>query len=243
MKELLEALVTRARELKSHESEVIKKIHGRHPTSHFYVPIALERVLSSLELNFFITKYFEMSDRSGRKVVVFALNHGLCMKYQIVFGRPVGEREFRLYFVERFFDYSGIIDLYLEKNQEIICKNCKHKYSYEQLTALSFYGMLCKECKVGTVEVINLSSKYAEELKEVREELLLPSTELGILQSLHFEKTPLRPGRIAGELDCSYQLVGKRGVMLSDKGLIKRYKDEQNNRLFELTDTAEKLYF
>lgn len=184
-----------------------------------------------------------MSDRSGKKVVVFALNHGLCMKYQIVFGRPVGEREFRLYFVERFFDFSGIVDLYLEKNQEIVCKNYGYKYSYEQLTALSFYGMLCKECKVGTVEVVNLSHKYAQELQEVKEDLLLPATELGILQSLHFEKVPLRPGHIAGELDCSHQLVGKRGIMLSDKGLIKRYTDERNNRLFELTKTAEKLYF
>ncbi|GGC63218.1 hypothetical protein GCM10011387_16040 [Pedobacter quisquiliarum] len=243
LKELLEAIVTKARDLRGHESKVMSKIGGRPPTSHFHIPVELENVFSTLELNFFLTKYFEMSDRSGKKVVVLALNHGLCSKYQITFGRPKGEREFRLYFVERFFDYSRIIEFYLEKNQEIICNSCKQRYSYEQLDALRFYGMLCKECKEGTVEVTNLSKKYANELSNVKTELLLPPTELAILQSLHFGKAPLRPGHIAGELDCSYQLIGKRGVLLSDMGLIKRYKDDQNSRLFEIDPTAEERYF
>jgi hypothetical protein len=104
LKELLEAVIRRARELRSHESEVIRKISGRPHTSHFHVPTQYEALFSTLELNFFLTKYFEMTDRSARKVSIFALNYGLCAKYDIRFGRPTGEREFRLYFVERFFD-------------------------------------------------------------------------------------------------------------------------------------------
>jgi hypothetical protein len=112
LKELLETVVNRARELRTHASEMIKKIPGRHPTSHFHIPVSYEKLFSTLELNFFVTKYFEMTDRSGRKVSVFALNYGLCSKYDIRFGRPLGEREFRLYFVERFFDYSPLVLAY-----------------------------------------------------------------------------------------------------------------------------------
>lgn len=242
LKELLESVVTRARELRAHESEVMKKIKGRPHTSHFHIPVEYEGLFSTLELNFFLTKYFEMSDRSARKVTVFALNYGLCQKYAIRFGRPTGEREFRLYLIERVFDYTPILRAYLEKNQEIVCTKCGHKYSFDQLDALRFYGMMCKQCKQGSVRVSNLSQKYAEELRSVSKDLLLPQTELGILQTLHSEQTPLRASFIAGELDCSYQLIGRRGKQLAERGLVKRYS-QQGIRLFEIEPTAETAYF
>ena len=245
LKELLEAVVGRARDLKSHDSEVIRKIQGQHPTSHFHVPVSYEPLFSTLELNFFLTKYFEMSDRSGQKVAVFALNYGLCSKYSIRFGRPTGEREFRLYFVERFFDYSALVLAFLAKNQEIVCDNpkCKAVFSHERLDAIQQYGMLCPSCKSGTVRVTNLSRKYAAELNAVNKDLLLPNIELGILQTLHVEKEPMRPAAIAGELDCSYQLIGKRGKALADKGLVDRSPNEQGHRLLKILPTAEAAYF
>jgi DNA-binding MarR family transcriptional regulator len=243
LKELVEAIVARAKDLRSHESEVIKKIKGRPPTSHFHVPVQYEPLFSTLELNFFLTKYFEMSDRSGRKVTVFALNYGLCQKYTIRFGRPTGEREFRLYFVERIFDFTAILTAFLERNQEIICSTCGHRYSFEHLEALRFYGMSCKECKGGKVKVENLSQKYAAELRAVSIDLLLPPTELGILHTLHTESAALRPAFVAGELDCSYQLVGKRAKSMAERGLVKRYLNDQGNRLLEIEPTAEAAYF
>lgn len=243
LKELLESLVTRARELRSHDSEVIRKIKGRHPTSHFHVMVAYEPLFSTLELNFFLTKYFEMSDRSGQKVSVFALNYGLCSKYDIRFGRPIGEREFRLYFVERFFDYTSLLLAYLSKNQEIVCEDCAERYGYEQLEAIKLFGMLCPRCKKGVIRVTNLSQKYAAELNAVNRDLLLPATELGILQTLFSEQVPMRPAAIAGELDCSYQLIGKRGKGLAEQGLVKRYHNEQGQRLLEISETAEAAYF
>jgi hypothetical protein len=105
LKELLEKIVRRSRELRQHrDSQVMQDIAGRPPTSHFHVVREFEPIFTSLELNFFVSKYFEMSDRGGRKVVVYALNYGLCQKYTIEFGRPTGQREFRLYFIERIFD-------------------------------------------------------------------------------------------------------------------------------------------
>jgi DNA-binding MarR family transcriptional regulator/Cdc6-like AAA superfamily ATPase len=243
LKELLEKIVARARELRAHKSAVFEKIPGRPPTSHFHVPVAFEQLLSSLELNFFLTKYFVMSDRDGREVSVFALNYGLCQRYTIAFGRPVGEREFRLYFVERVFDYAPIVRAFLEQNQEITCDKCGTRQGFDKLDALRLYGMRCPSCPDGTCIVVNLSKKYEPMLSTIQEELLLPKTELGILQTLHTEGEPQRPAFVAAELDCSYQLVGKRAVRLEERGLVKRLRDEQDHRILQITDLAEDSYF
>ncbi|MCX5734707.1 MAG: hypothetical protein NTW68_10310 [candidate division NC10 bacterium] len=243
LKELLEQIVARARELRTHKSGVFEKIGGRPPTSHFHVPATFEALLSTLELNFFLTKYFEMSDRDGRKVSVFALNYGLCQRYTIAFGRPLGEREFRLYFVERVFDYTPIVHAFLEHNQEITCDACGVRQSFDRLEALRLYGMRCPSCHEGTCVVVNLSRKYAPMLETIQEELLLPKPELGILQTLHSEDEPKRPAYVAAELDCSYQLVGKRAVRLEQRGLVKRLRDEHDHRILEITELARNSYF
>lgn len=243
LKELLEDIVRRARGLRGHESEVMRKIKGRPPTGHFHVLVGYESLLSTLELNFFLTKYYEMTDRDARKVSVFALNYGLCSKFTIAFGRPRGEREFRLYFVERIFDYTSLLRSYMARNQEIACEACGARYSFDNLDALKFYGMRCRECPTGVVKVTNLSKKYAKELEAVNESLLLPPTELGILQTLHTESRALRPAYIAAELDCSYQLVGKRGKILAERGLVERAEGAQGQRFISITPLAEDSYF
>jgi hypothetical protein len=243
LKELLELIVSRAKELRAHKSVVFEKISGRPPTSHFHVAPSYDALLSTLELNFFLTKYFEMSDRDGKKVSVFALNYGLCQRYAISFGRPSGEREFRLYFVERVFDYSPIISTFIAKNQEIICSKCGTRHGLDKLEALKLYGMKCPACHMGTCEIVNLSKKYEAVLKSVQSELLLPKTELGILQTLHTENSPQRPGYIAAELDCSHQLIGKRAMRLEERGLVSRTTDHANNRYIEITNVAESTYF
>jgi Cdc6-like AAA superfamily ATPase len=242
LKELLESIVKKARELRYHESEVMKKIQGTPPTSHFHVPVEIEPIFLTLELNFFLTKYFEQTDRNGNKVSVYVLNYGLCSKFSIRFGRPTGDRSFRLYFVERFFDYAPIVREFITKNQEITCKNCGFNYPFDSLPALKYYNMKCKECEVGTVEVFNLSKQYEEELKRVDQGLLLPETELGILQTLHSEVNELRPGFIAAELDCSHQLVGKRARNLIELDLIKK-RYQQNVPFYKLEEKAEEIYF
>jgi hypothetical protein len=243
LKELLDNLVERARELRSHQgSAMLRDVPGRPPTSHFHVAAELENLLTTLELNFFLTKYYVMSDRDGRKVTVYALNYGLCNKFAIEFGRPSGRREYRLYYVERIFDYTSILQQYLFTNQEIVCDNCIKRYEHDQLEALALFGMLCPECKIGTCVVTNLSKKYEPMLRAIDEELLLPRVELGILHALGTEKRPLFAAEIAGELDCSYQLVGRRGRFLADRGLVHRSENESGRREFSITDTARSVY-
>ncbi len=244
LKELLEAIVERARELKKHrDSAVMREIPGSPPTSHFHVALELESLLDSLELNFFLTKYYEMSDRDGRKVAVYALNFGLCQRYTVAFGRPAERREQRAYFIERIFDYTPLLTQFMQQNQEIRCTACDATYDLDKLNALKMYSMRCPECNEGTCRVINLSRKYEGLLHDVTPELLLPPTELGILQTLQTEKRAMYAGEIAAELDKSYQLVGKRGKTLADRGLVNRDNFDQGRRVFELTVLAGSSYF
>jgi hypothetical protein len=244
LKELYEQLVKRAKELRSYrESKVMQGITGRPPTSHFYVSSRFESILSSLELNFFLTKYYEMKDRDGKEATVYALNYGLCQQESINFGRPQEKREHRLYYVERIFDYSYIITSYLKMNQEIVCDSCGAKHESESLSAIKQFGMLCPTCKKGTCKIVNLSRKYAELIRTVSQDALLPETDLGILKILNDERQKMFAMQIAEELDCSYQLIGKRGRSLSDKELVTRSKNDSGRRVFNISDKAMHTYF
>jgi len=244
LKELFEALVRRARELRTYkESKVLSELSGRPPTSHFHIASSYDDILSTLELNFFVSKYYEMKDRDGREVSVYSLNYGLCQQQAINFGKPKGKREHRLYFVERIFDYTPIILSYIKVNQEIICNKCGTKHDHDKLPAIQAFDMLCIACKEGTCKVINLSKKYENLINEISDESLLPQTELGILKTLHDERREMFAKEIASELDCSYQLVGRRGKNLADRNLVGRDENDQGRRVFKIGQNAEEIYF
>lgn len=243
LKELLERLVDRSRRLRNYErSTVFKSIQGQPPTSHFHVPQVFDTILSTLELNFFLTKYYVMSDRDGRRVSVYSFNYGLCQKYSIEFGRPGDHREYRLYFVERIFDYGPILQEYIASNQEIRCDHCHKIYDNEALTALRLYNMLCPNCQGGVCQVTNISRKYEHLLRNVDDQSLLPATELGILQTLRGQTSAMFAGEIAGELDVSPQLVGWRGKRLAERDLIER-RMVKGRRELGMTDLAKRIYF
>lgn len=243
LKELLESLVSRARKVRAKEaSSIFKTIEGQHPTSHFNVSPTFDSLLSTLELNFFVTKYYVMSNRDGKRVSVYALNYGLCEKYSIEFGRPKDTREQRLYFVERVFDYNVIFQDFIASNQEIRCDKCGQVFDASDLEALKRFKMLCPECQSGRCQVTNISKKYSDVIQGVGKDQLLPSTELGILQTLNSEEDPLYAGDIAGELDVSYQLIGKRAKRLGEQDLVQR-EMVRGRAEFRLSDRAERIYF
>lgn len=242
LKELLEAIVTRARELRSYRgSSLFRSLEGQPPTSHFHVAQGFDSLLSTLELNFFINKYYVMSDRDGRRVTVYCLNYGLCEKYSIEFGRPGDTRDYRLYYVERVFDYTPIVQHYIASNQEIRCSACDSQFDHSKLAALKMFGMKCPNCSDGLCEVVNISRRYESILRNVDEGSLLPQTELGIIQTLGSQASGMFAGEIAGELDVSPQLVGWRGKKLADRGLVER-RTIRNRRELELTDLAKDVY-
>lgn len=242
LKELLEEIVNKARTLRQEGSRDSTSQKSRSHSSHFYISTEYEDLLQSLELSFFITKYFEQSDRAGSRVSIYALNYGLCIKYQIGFGRPTERREDRLYFVDRAFDYNGVARTYMLNNQEIKCDNCNAEFDLSMLDALKMFQMKCPTCSNGKCKVINLSRKYEDIIDNIKPELLLPDAELGILQTLQLEQRTMVAAEIASELDCSGQLVGRRAKNLAERMLVKR---ENNGAVYkyEITDQAKRAYF
>ncbi|WP_193753057.1 hypothetical protein [Sphingomonas endophytica] len=242
LKELLETIVTRARAIRQEGSRDSSVSKSRSYASHFYVSHEFDELLQSLETSFFVTKYFEQSDREGVRVSIYALNYGLCVKYQIGFGRPTDRREDRLYFVDRKFDYNAIVRGYIQENQEIKCTNCSKEYGIAMLPALQMLHMRCPTCSVGECKVVNLSKKYGDVIEMIKPDLLLPETELGIMQTLFNEAKPMVASEIAGDLDCSGQLVGRRGRNLAERKLVDRTYIGQVYR-YDLTSQAKSAYF
>lgn len=244
LKELFEQIVKRSKELRTYRgSKLTSDLAGRTPSSHFHCISEYDSILSTLELNFFLTKFYEMKDRDGRDVSVYALHYGLCQQQSIAYGRPREKREHRLYFVERIFDYSAIITSYIAINQEIACDQCGSKYGNDMLNTLAAYNMLCPKCRIGQCKIVNLSKKYENLVRSVSGEILLPRTDLGILKALHDSREKMFAKEIASELDCSYQLIGKRGKYLQERQLIRREENQQGRRTFAIDKTADDIYF
>ncbi|WP_137130362.1 hypothetical protein [Rhizobium sp. FY34] len=242
LKELLEKIVSRARAIRQEGSRDASNTRSRPFASHFYVSHEFDELLLSLETSFFLTKYFEQSDREGVRVSIYALNYGLCTKYQIGFGRPTERREDRLYFVDRKFDYNALARSYIQENQEIKCSECNSEYDLSMLPALKMLHMSCPKCRKGICAVVNLSQKYGDVIEAIGPELLLPETELGIMQTLYSEKKPMVAAEIAGDLDCSGQLVGRRGKNLAERKLVERTSSGQVYS-YTLTEQAKSAYF
>ena len=241
LKELLERLILQAKKNSTNEQDsYLKQVSKPAPASHFHINRKFDSVLSTLELNFFLTKCQERTDRDDKEVSIYCFNYGLCQKFKIPFGQPLNQP---LYFIERIFDYSPLIQEYIKNNQEILCTKCNAIHEFSKLESIKMFEWLCPKCKTGVCKVINLSKKYENMIKAVDENLLLPKTELGILQTLNFEKRPLFAKDVAGELDCSYQLIGKRAVKLSQRGLIQREKNKKNRPEYTISKLGKNSYF
>lgn len=249
---LLDKLVDRSKELKSkleHEdTELFKDIAKNNiPTSHFYVKKEYEKFFYSLELNYFLTKYYEQADRDGITICIYAINYGLCKSKNIVFGRPKGHTKYRKYYISRHFDNTYLLEQCLLSQTKYVCNECKSEYDTKEHEILEQIGHLCyKGCKkVGTIE----KKYYFEDnlFNDVNKENLLPEIELDILHMLKENKQlDLYAKLIASELDCSYQLVAKRAKALESKGLLEMVKKNiagGNKKIYRITCEAERIYF
>jgi hypothetical protein len=211
-------------------------------TSHFYFMPSYEKFIKTLELNFFITKYNEMSDRDAVKSSVYSLNYGLCVKNNLRWGKPEDQRK---YFIERPFNFNRLIDEFLKQSKKIVClnPNCNKTYSIEQLPFLEFNKMRCPECQC-IVKTVSISGNIQSDIEKIDASKLLHPIEYSILHELNKSEHPLRPKEIAEELDCSHQLIGKKAKILDeDKKLLKRVLDGNGNRVYRITAKALDTYF
>ena len=212
------------------------------PVSHFTVYPTLEPMLASLELNFLVTKYHEMRDKSGNDVSVYCLNYGLCEDERLPWGYPKGRRDDRSYFVQRCFSYNSVIHQFLASTQTIKCDSCGATYPIEEREKIEYFDWLCKECKQGRCKVTSLSDDYIKELQKLNDELKLEEVELDILEVLNSENREMRAGEVSALIDASHQLVGRRTAKLKENDLVE--KESKNNvTLNKITSRARQIYF
>lgn len=212
------------------------------PVSHFAVSPGLERVLSSLELNFFVTKYHDMRNKDGQDVSIYALYYGLCEAERLPWGYPRGRRDDRSYFVQRSFDYTRAIHQFLAKNQTIRCENCGACFNMDQSDKFEFYKWRCPDCVDGICSVVNLSDDFKKEVEQLNRDIMLDPVELGILSTLNDEGHPMRAGEISSLMDVTYQLVGKRTDKLREMDLVSKERIEGASKSV-ITPRAVSIYF
>lgn len=210
--------------------------------SHFYFHQNLEHFVRTLELNFFITKYNEMTNRDGYKVSIYGLNYGLARSENLKWGKPDGTQH-RSYFVERPFDFNKDIEDFLKETKRIVCLNpaCGKTYPYEELAFLKFNKMRCIDCQ-SPVEVRSFSESISEEISKLDNAKLLPRLELTILHELHKVKNEMLARDIAEELDVSSQLIAKRAEKMDRKNLVNRNRDDTLIK-YSITQKAVDEYF
>lgn len=244
---LLERLATEASSLKSKIST--GEVGGKYfeglsnpPVSHFTIYPTLEPMLASLELNFLVTKYHEMRDKSGEDVSVYCLNYGLCEDKRLAWGYPKGRRDDRSYFVQRCFSYKSVIHQFLAATVTIKCDNCDATFPIEDREKIEYFDWQCKECKQGRCSEVSLSEDYIKELQALNDDLKLEEVELDILEVLNSEDREMRAGEVSALIDKSHQLVGWRTKTLKDNNLVdKEVKD--NVTVNKITDRAKEIYF
>jgi len=212
------------------------------PVSHFAVTPSLEKVLSSLELNFLVSKYHEMRNKDGEDVTIYALTYGLCESERLPWGYPSGRRDDRSYFVQRCFDYTRAIHQFLSANQTIRCDNCGNCFNMDQRDKFEFFKWRCPDCDTGKCQIINLGEEFRKEVEVLDEKVMLDLVELQILESLHDEQVPMRAGEISTLIDTTYQLIGKRTEKLRDMGLVDKDRPDGITRS-KITERAEAIYF
>lgn len=240
LQSILELIIKKAKQNKTEIGKSDAQIFSKYntntaPTSFFYTfkDPSFEQVLSSLELNYFITKYNEQKDKDGKVVNIYWINHGLCQKEDIIFGKG----DDRKYIIERRFNYGPAIKEYIEGLQEIECSSCGERFDLTELPMLKKYGMKCYKCGAGKCHVRTIKI----DLPELENTVQLPEIEYDILRTISIAQKELYASQIAEELDCSYQLVSKRAKKLKDLSYLKHSKERREygtRTYYSLTDEA-----
>lgn len=212
------------------------------PTSHFTISTDMEGILSSLELNTFVSKYHQMRDKDGKDISVFALYYGLCASERMEWGYPKRKRYDKDYFKQRIFNYNATLHDFLVSTQTIKCQKCGAAFPMDQLDKFEFFKWRCPDCNDGICKILKLDDDFKKELIQLKEDVMLEQVELEIVQILKDENRPMKAKEISALLDITYQLVGKRTEKLQEMGYVeKKYIDSQ--RFNSITNQALSIYF
>ncbi|NDV66911.1 hypothetical protein [Bacteroides sp. 224] len=195
------------------------------PTSHFVVNEDFSSLLNNLELNGFISTYNKLKDKSNISSTLFALDYGLCRKYNLNYGRPK-DADHRKYYSDSRFSLNHIIREHFNSTQVLVCSN-GHEFSFELIKQFELYEMNCPTClKEGTInkcKVAVSSKELVDKIKEIERTslLLVDFDEFRILYVLSQFSPVSLPVKKLGELnDMSSQFIAKRVPKLIELGFI-----------------------
>ena len=243
LKKMRDAIVMKAKDIKTQitrENLSGKYIKNMPFSSHFHVMQDMDKYLTSLELNHFISKYEEMSNRDGKKVNIYCLNYGLAKKNNILWGKPQGS-EYRKYFIERPFNYTNLILEEIKEVQIIQCQNsaCSRIFEESDLPSLQFTHFKCPDC--GSVVLIKKveDQEVVKDLEKAKALKKLSVDGLNVVVELNSRLNAVPAREIAGEIDMNSHKVGKVCKKLSEDGIVDRTK-QGNIYWYKLTDYGKK---
>lgn len=230
LKKIRDAIVGRAKDIKRQivSTELAGRIYQKaHPySSHFHVLQNADKYLESLELNHFITKYEERSNRDGKPVNIYCINYGLAKKNNIIWGKPRGI-DYRTYFIERPFNYTSIILEQIKVVKVIRCTNpqCGRIFSEEDQKGLEFTHYKCPDCHAHVVIESKIDDEIEKELVVASADLPpIEKDELLILLELNAHTTPILAKDIAEDIDLNSRRISKICKKLEmDSGLVVRH--------------------
>lgn len=179
LKNLVTEIIIRAKENKRQIGNSSAKIFSIYtpntaPSNYLFFKPEYEKLISSLELNFFITKYSQQKDRGKgtgknyrppQEQSVYTLNFGLCQNEDIVYDEK-SDRKFRMEWV---FDYNQLIESWANSQKKIICSNCNTIHPLDKLEAIKALGMICSECGKKACKIITSEINIAKSKIQIAE--------------------------------------------------------------------------
>jgi len=241
LEKISDRLETNKKRIQSQDLKGSSYIAKMPYSSHFYISADLEKFLETLELNFFVSKYNEMSDKDGVTSSVFCINYGLAKKLNLLWGKPDGN-QYRKYFTQRPFNFNPAVKEFLNESESIKCTNseCNKEFGVDDLSNLEFNNFKCNECG-SLVERKKISQSIVKKIKSISSDKLLPVPEIKIIQELSNSSEAMSARELAQAIDYSGQLIGWRGKKLDeDHGYVSRFREKENSSYkYQLTPSGE----
>lgn len=250
LRELLLDIIKKEKDIKTsirtskYTAKIFDADRNNPYTSHFYISKQVEPILGSLELNFFLNKYNEMSSKNGDKVSIYALNYGLCLNENLRWGKPEGS-DARTYFIESPFNFNNLVKEFLKDTNEIMCTVCSHVYSEEDLEMLKRFNMNCIKC--GAKASVEINKRISESFKKEIEEIEEKGTLLEKEQFEFMKLAIIKGGNVSArdmslELDVSSQKIGWITKKLEDNYYYLTKNRKSNNVIYNITELGREIF-
>ena len=250
---LMEKIIEKAKENKqkigASNSNIFKNYTTSNAPSHYlFVKRENAQFLSTLEINFFITRISEQKDKGDYKntkfisndIIVYTIHYGLCQKENIIYEEP-NNRKYR---IERLFDYNKLIEEWVNNSAIVKCKKCGSEYEISEWETIKEFDCYCRKCKtLQSCEIIRVYQNKNEDSQEkkLQEEDRLRDEQLRIIHSLYIENN-LSESLIASELDVSQETI--RAYLREDRLLRKEgYVTKNDDKTYNLTDKALNFFY